>query len=214
MNVTLLKMAAPVLTMILIFQTKRIMFLNDMLRIQLTSFDFNDSGGPFSPIVQVLQQKCPENHMMHQFSSPNINGCGSFGLTLSSEHLFTSACNIHDVCYGNCHEKSTREYCDNQFLYLMYTICDREDMHFAKLWDLPIVRMRTCKEAALLLFQIVRKMGGIAFRASQVSNCGCIPDDERTHAADWSIEVKKDKEAVPEKYTAIDTELSSILVIV
>jgi hypothetical protein len=90
------------------------------------------------------------------------NGCGPTGVSgIVPDFRFTSCCNQHDLCYGNCGD-TTFEFCNRQFYSCMLAVCGPDD---------PF-----CHAAAGCYAAAVETGAGCTiYRTSQERNCQCDP---------------------------------------
>lgn len=74
----------------------------------------------------ILYQFIWNSKKTNQESSPIINGCGSYNITLDFRLLgldaFTQCCNSHDLCYDTCSQ--SKDSCDRSFSRCLIQSCD------------------------------------------------------------------------------------------
>merc|ERR1711934_362462 len=95
------------------------------------------------------------------------NGCGTAGISVSSEFNFTSCCTYtHDVCYVTCGMKKAN--CESEFGDCMNKYCT----------DNHADRVGECKQNAGMYTMGTTMMGGKYFREGQVEACECVPEKD------------------------------------
>lgn len=110
--------------------------------------------------------------MQNKFYSPSSDGCGSLGLSISTEYLpaaeMETCCNNHDICYDSCN--SDKELCDLEFKRCLYKYCDSTDKTIA-----GNLMVKGCKGAAKMLFTGTLTLGCKSYLDSQKRTCYCPP---------------------------------------
>lgn len=120
---------------------------------------------------------------------PNVNGCGSYNITLDFEAIgapeFTQCCNVHDVCYEEC--GNTQVGCDNSFQGCLMGQCDKWAAEFD--WNalkklsksinshliiyFIYLYKKGCYGAAKVMYWAVSGLGCPAYLSSQENACYC-----------------------------------------
>ncbi len=111
----------------------------------------------------------------------SVNGaCGPLEIALAIPDCpldlvcFTSACEVHNVCYGTC--DASKEGCDLAFYHDMLAICHRRTF-----WGESDAEL--CRSLAFAYWMAVATLGQEAFDATQVSACGLLDDPIHTPGA-------------------------------
>lgn len=97
---------------------------------------------------------------------PQSNGCGSMGITFTSEFGATPCCDEHDHCYHMCHlddPAKARERCDAQFKKCLMSNCKKH----------PKSKRAACKQEGNLLSSGVVAFGCSSYLESQEDACDC-----------------------------------------
>ncbi|XP_055856506.1 group XIIA secretory phospholipase A2 [Episyrphus balteatus] len=123
---------------------------------------------------------CPGDvkSVQNKMYTPSSDGCGSLGLSISTEYLpaaeMGACCNEHDICYDTCN--SDKELCDLDFKRCLYRHCETYDKTIAS--DIVI---KSCKGAAKMLFTGTLTLGCKSFLDAQKRTCYCPPPKENKY---------------------------------
>uniref|UniRef100_A0A6P7GNM2 Group XIIA secretory phospholipase A2-like n=1 Tax=Diabrotica virgifera virgifera TaxID=50390 RepID=A0A6P7GNM2_DIAVI len=116
--------------------------------------------------------KCPNNEQPkpNKHHTPSADGCGSLGLSISSEYLplgeMKKCCDAHDICYDTC--GNDKEVCDINFKRCLYKYCETYDKSVA-----GNTVVKTCKGAAKMLFTGTLTLGCKSYLDAQTEACYC-----------------------------------------
>lgn len=142
------------------------------------------SGRPYDPTAQCCTpsgvqlkrpilnlETCP-NRVPRQGYKATFNGCGSADFDVPDAvpgvFDFTSACNIHDICYDTCNNDKLE--CDQLFHELMLLHCRSTHSPLDP-------TLRYCLQAADLYYAGVVVGAGSAYRDAQMNACDCCGDE-------------------------------------
>ncbi len=151
---------------------------------KLIEFICKQVGGTCPP-----RPTCPAGEALHRkpHSRPSYDGCGTHGLKINLGNTdFSSCCNLHDLCYGQCGRR--KQECDQWFEGCMLAQCEREHglhhHHAGNHTQQPPPKhqpkaLRKCVGAARLYYNGVYGFGCYAFNKAQRQHCECTRRAER-----------------------------------
>ncbi|CAO1309109.1 unnamed protein product [Diamesa serratosioi] len=142
-----------------------------------------------SAVEENCVYSCPGNYhpTQHKNYKPSSDGCGSLGMSISTEYLpapeMAKCCDSHDICYDTCN--SDKELCDLDFKRCLYKFCDSFDKT-----STADLLLKGCKGAAKMLFTGTITLGCKSFLDAQKRSCYCPPVSSSSSQSNTN---KKDK---------------------